>query len=432
MTIKPGLFRTFVQRLSYTVLVVVSFSLGAVPTDAADVNQQGWEAHDRGDFARAFQLWLPLAQQGQVTAQINIGVMYDYGKGVPQNYASAAEWYRAAALQNHVIAQYNYGVFLGEGKVAAVGDEDAQHWLLKAATQGYADAQYKLGIMYAQNAVGQEQKAAASEWLYKAGITYLSSGDSSGAASATSALKAIDSDHHLALELDARAAKNIRPSLEDIGESHSTSVSTGTAWSVATGYAVTNHHVVAGKSSIYLTNHKGEKVLATVVASDVEHDIALLSVAHGKLPPALFLAASNARLGASVFTIGFPRVDVMGKTPKLSLGIISSINGLSDDPTSYQISVPIQPGNSGGPLINMRGEVVGLITTMLGTVGTNNGEPQPLASINYALKADYVEALLRNLPDRSTMVEKSVAHDSDNLEALADRIQHSVMIVMAE
>lgn len=429
---KPGLFRTFVQLLSCTALLVFSFELGAIPANSTEINQQGWEAHDRGDFAQAFQLWLPLAQQGQVTAQINIGVMYDYGKGVPQNFQSAAKWYRAAALQNHVVAQYNYGIFLSEGKVAAEDGEDAMFWLHKAAVQGYADAQYKLGIMYAQSAAGQEQKTAAAEWLYQAGINYLSSGDGNGVESATTALKAIDSGHHLALELDARSAKNIQPSLEDIGESHSTSISTGTAWSVAAGYAVTNHHVIAGKSSVYLMNQKGEKTLATVVASDVEHDIALLSVGNGKLPPALFLAASNARLGASVFTIGFPRVDVMGKTPKLSLGIISSINGLSDDPTSYQISVPIQPGNSGGPLINMRGEVVGLITAMLGTVSSDNGEPQPLASINYALKADYVEALLRDLPDRSAMVEKSVVRDSDNLETLADKIQHSVMIVMAE
>ncbi len=429
---KPVLFRTFVQRLSCTVLCFLSFQLGAVPADPTQINQQGWEAHDRGDFAQAFQLWLPLAQHGNVTAQINIGVMYDYGKGVPQNFSNAEKWYRAAALQNHVIAQYNYGVFLSEGKVAAEDDETAQQWLLKAATQGYADAQYKLGIMYAQSAAVQEQKATAAEWLYQAGINYLSSGDDKGVESATTALKTLDSEHHLALELDARSAKNTQPNLTDIGESSSTSVSTGTAWSVAGGYAVTNHHVVAGKSSIYLMNQKGEKIIATVVASDVEHDIALLSVVNGKLPPALFLAASNARLGASVFTIGFPRVDVMGKTPKLSLGIISSINGLSDDPTSYQISVPIQPGNSGGPLVNMRGEVVGLITTMLGTVSADNGEPQPLASINYALKAGYVEALLRNLPDRSALVERSIAHDSDNLETLADRIQHSVMIVMAE
>lgn len=226
--------------------------------------------------------------------------------------------------------------------------------------------------------------------------------------------------------------KNTQLSEGEFSAPQLTSTSAGTAWSVVGGYAVTNHHVVAGKSSVYLMNAKGEKLVTSVVASDAEHDIALLSVTHGKLPPALNLADSTARLGASVFTIGFPRVDVMGKTPKLSLGIISSINGLSDDPTSYQISVPIQPGNSGGPLINMRGEVVGLITTMLGTVSSENGEPQPLASINYALKADFVEALLRDLPDRSVLTERVAKTDSDSLETLAERIQHSVMIVMAE
>ncbi len=427
-----GLFRKFFQLLSCTALLVLSVELSAVPSDSNGIYQQGWEAHDRGDYVKAFQLWLPLAEQGQVTAQINIGVMYDYGKGVAQDYESAAKWYRAAALQDHVIAQYNLGIFLSEGKIEVSDEEDAVYWLRKAANQGYADAQYQLGMMYAQGAAGVEKQADAPALLYQAGLNYLSTGDGDGARSAASALIEIEPGHELARELNAQLAKNTRPGEGGFGESHTTSRSTGTAWSVATGYAVTNHHVIAGKSTVYLLNEQGEKIPAIVAASDVEHDIALLRVDQGKLPPALLLASSNARLGTSVFTIGFPRVDIMGKTPKLSLGIISSVNGLSDDPTSYQVSVPIQPGNSGGPLVNMRGEVVGLITTMLGSASAGNSEPTPLPNINYALKADYIEALLRDVPDRSAMVEKLVTGDSDSLEILADRIQRSVMIVMAE
>jgi serine protease Do len=132
-----------------------------------------------------------------------------------------------------------------------------------------------------------------------------------------------------------------------------------------------------------------------------------------------------------VFTIGFPRIDVMGTSPKLSLGIISSINGVQDDPSSYQISVPIQPGNSGGPLLNMRGEVVGIITSMLGRVDSANGGSQPLPNINYALKIDVIAEFLPPTAGPSTALNASTG-GGNSLESLARRIQGSVLIVMAE
>jgi S1-C subfamily serine protease len=162
------------------------------------------------------------------------------------------------------------------------------------------------------------------------------------------------------------------------------------------------------------------------------NDIAVISVTDpDQLPPALPLANTNARLGASVFTIGYPRIDVMGKSPKLTKGIISSTNGMRDDPTSYQISVPIQPGNSGGPLLNMHGEVVGLITSMLGTAGAGNNEAVSLPNINYALKIDIIEELLRHLP-RQHAVIKELPVGANNLEELANQIHSSVLIVMSE
>ena len=206
-----------------------------------------------------------------------------------------------------------------------------------------------------------------------------------------------------------------------------------TAWPTTSGYAVTNHHVVAGKPSIVLINSEGEEIAARVVSSDELNDIALLSVEDpARLPAALPLACSSARLGSSVFTIGFPRVDVMGTTPKLSLGIISGVNGLYDDPASYQISVSVQPGNSGGPLLNMQGEVVGIITSMLGTMESADGKTRPIANINYALKADRIEKLLLDVPRQAGEAGLTVVKSGrDSLEALAGRIQNSVMIVRA-
>ena len=181
-----------------------------------------------------------------------------------------------------------------------------------------------------------------------------------------------------------------------------------------------------------LVDRRGREIPARIVSSDAGNDIALLAVDNPEqLPPALPIATAGARLGASVFTIGFPRVDVMGTTPKLSLGIISSVNGMYDDPASYQISVPIQPGNSGGPLVNMRGEVVGLVTSMLGRVNATGGEAQPFANISYALKVDRVMALLLETPQPARAIAE-LSRGGKNLEDLAQKIQGSVMRVRAE
>jgi S1-C subfamily serine protease len=209
-------------------------------------------------------------------------------------------------------------------------------------------------------------------------------------------------------------------------------VSIGTAWPVAAGYAVTNHHIIDGKQQVRLINHRGDELSARVIVSDRAHDIALLRVSDPQeLPPALPLSAQSAGLGASVFTIGFPRIDVMGKSPKLSHGIISSIKGLRDNPSKYQISVPIQQGNSGGPLLNMRGEVVGMITAMLGEVGADGGPAQPVPNIGFALKTDIIRDYLARIPEPTVDIHE-LRPASSSLESLAARVKDSVLIVMAE
>jgi hypothetical protein len=423
------------QLQGLTGMVLLTLLLGArlSPATGADTFQSGWAAYERGDYSQAVDSWLLLARQGHVSAQINLATMYDHGTGVDQDVERALSWYQAAAHQGSAIAQYNLGLFLADRKMLTTNDEDGLYWLFKAAAQNYADAQYQLGLMYAEGIAGPTRIADASQWLYQAGVNYLSSGDAAGARSTIAALQEISSAHQLSLQLESQLTDQSGPRQQDIDDTLAPGLSTGTAWPTTSGYAVTNHHVVSGKQSIVLVNSQGEEIPATVVASDDLNDIALLSVGDpARLPAALPLACASAQLGSSVFTIGFPRVDVMGTTPKLSLGIISGVNGLYDDPASYQISVTIQPGNSGGPLLNMQGEVVGLITSMLGTIDSADGKTQPIPNINYALKADRIEELLLDLPRQARATDVTVLTSGrDSLEALADRIQNSVMIVRA-
>ncbi|MDD2389764.1 MAG: serine protease [Desulfobacterales bacterium] len=207
--------------------------------------------------------------------------------------------------------------------------------------------------------------------------------------------------------------------------------SLGTAWPIESGYVVTNNHVIADSTNVLLVDSFGQKFRAWTVARDEVNDIALLEVYdRGKLPPALPLSDLQAGLGASVFTIGFPRIDIMGKTPKLSNGIISSANGLRDDPMTYQTTVPIQPGNSGGPLLNMRGEVVGMIKSMIGIREETGGPVLTLQNTSCALKVDPIKQLMGFLPQKETVIDV-LPRSSENLELLALRIQDSVLIVVA-
>jgi S1-C subfamily serine protease len=205
----------------------------------------------------------------------------------------------------------------------------------------------------------------------------------------------------------------------------------GTGWPTVSGYVVTSNHVVSDSNHVVVMSRLGEELPARPVLRDEVNDIALLEVSEPwKLPPALPLARTKAKLGTAVFTIGFPRVHYMGKTPKLFTGVISSVNGLRDDPSSYHTTVPIQPGNSGGPLLNMNGEVVGVVTSMLGIRDIEDGHIRIMQNASCVLKIASVKKLLPQLP-KQDLVIKVLPRHSDSLESLAERIEGSVLMVIA-
>ena len=97
-------------------------------TAVASPFQDGLDAFDKGDFQAALQLWLPLAQQGHVAAQLNVAVLYEKGQGVPQDFVEAAKWYRQAAEQGDVQAQYSMGVLSENGTGIAKDPDEARKW----------------------------------------------------------------------------------------------------------------------------------------------------------------------------------------------------------------------------------------------------------------------------------------------------------------
>jgi uncharacterized protein len=119
----------------------------------ADPREDANTAYDRGDYATLLKLPKPLAEQGDPYAQSFLGVMYENGRGVPQDYDEAVKWYRLAAAKGDAHAQYNLGVMYENGKGVPKNYDQAIKCYRLAAGQGNADAQYNLGAMYA-NGVG--------------------------------------------------------------------------------------------------------------------------------------------------------------------------------------------------------------------------------------------------------------------------------------
>jgi S1-C subfamily serine protease/DNA-directed RNA polymerase subunit RPC12/RpoP len=147
--------------------------------------------------------------------------------------------------------------------------------------------------------------------------------------------------------------------------------STGSGFFISEdGLFVTNAHVVEDAIKIEVKGVTGKKK-ATVLRIDKEKDLALLrvSVVDGTVP-ALRISTNNFPIGTQVFTIGYPLVDLQGTQPKFTDGKISSVAGLHDNPDEIQISVAVQPGNSGGPLADNNGDIVGVVVARLNDFNT--------------------------------------------------------------
>jgi len=171
-------------------------------------------------------------------------------------------------------------------------------------------------------------------------------------------------------------------------------VSTGTCFSVAPdGLILTAYHLIKDASTITVRFENVKELTAVPEQISANNDLALLRV-NRRTPVYLTLSPlQNPKLGEPVFTLGFPAPSVLGTEPKFTEGTVSALSGPGNESTFLQVSVPVQPGNSGGPLVNHRGEVVGVITAtaaILPFLQKTGSLPQ---NVNFAVKAGYASLL---------------------------------------
>jgi len=137
---------------------------------------------------------------------------------------------------------------------------------------------------------------------------------------------------------------------------------------------------------------------ATLKRVDTDNDLALMKV-DGKFNALQIVSSRFAKLGEPVFTVGFPNLSLQGFSPKLTRGDINSLSGIADDPRYFQVSLPVQPGNSGGALVNASGQVIGVVTSRMDDLAAINSTGTIPQNINYAIKSSYLLALLESEAD---------------------------------
>ncbi|MCH5220090.1 MAG: WG repeat-containing protein [Muribaculaceae bacterium] len=168
---------------------------------------------------------------------------------------------------------------------------------------------------------------------------------------------------------------------------------TGSGFAIADGYIATNYHVTSGAKNIRIRGVNGDfdkSYKAMVVASDKEHDLAIIRIVDkdfdGIKEIPYQIGKSSADVGENIFVLGYPQIDTMGEEIKLTEGVISALSGYKGNQSMFQISAAVQPGNSGGPLFNEEGNVIGVVCA----------KHADAENANYAVKVSYLFSLVNS------------------------------------
>lgn len=391
-------------------LIVAAVTMSALFGGAKAGVQEAEDAARRGDYATEYRERLALAQKGDANSQYIVGYTHEYGSSVPKDELQAVHWYRKAAEQGLTKAQNRLGVMYGTGKGVPKDEQQAVKWYRKAADQGDDAAQANLGLMYANGRGVPKDEQQASQWYRKSadqgnafsqntlGLMYsngqgvpkdeqkayfwflLSSAQGLDRAKIHRDLVEgkLTASQKANTQLEASSWKPKKSEQGASGNSEGAIVeerrapiaaplpigpeSTGSGWAVSPTQILTNAHVVAGCSRVTVAG----RTTARVQLIDSKSDLALLAVPSN--PAVASLRTGRLRQGDVVTIVGYPLRGVLASSANVTTGNVSALSGIQNDSRFIQISAPVQPGNSGGPLLDSSGNIVGVVVSKLDAV----------------------------------------------------------------
>ncbi len=350
------------------------------------------------DAAKASEWYQKAAAQGDAVAQTELGNRYFNGEGVEKDNAKTVEWYQKAAVQGHAEAQYNLGTMFDQGNGIPKDAAKAVEWRLKAAVQGHAHAQVLIGASYFFGGGSPIDRVLAYAWVNLAA----SKGNADGIGM-RDAMKLSSTDLAEAQRLSsgwkkgqvlAREAGSSKAGTSTPSPAGSLSKkSTGTLFVVNnTGHAITNQHVAGGCTELRIQGRDG---VAKLVTEDKVNDLALVQI-QGAVKEAAAIASEPGKLrqGEDIIAFGFPLNSVLSSGGNLTPGVVSALTGLGNNTNQIQITAPIQPGSSGSPVLNKKGDVVGVVSMKLSDSKMASATGQIGQNVNFAVSGQTLKTFL--------------------------------------
>ena len=377
------------------------------------------------------------AEQGDAPAQLTLGHSYANGRGVPADDREAASWYRKAAEQGHANAQLELGRSYASGKGVPEDDVQAYAWINLACVQRGEDdedaQQHRTDLRQrmtsAQLAEAQKLSRQLDAWIEDGGdeptLAAISSGPVRSSAPSHDMVRPAQS--YLAMLgydigsmdglLGERTTAAVRQFQQDMGISSTGRISeellallrtvadarqkqtrepasSGSGFLVGRdGWIVTNHHVVDGSPRVTV-NCAGTSYDATVRAVEARDDLALLKAPLEVRGAATFSESPRASLGEAATVAGYPLHGVLSKELNVTSGNVSALAGPDDDAKRLQITAPVQPGNSGGPLLDGAGNVIGVVASTLRATDAAKVAGDIPQNVNFAIKGAVVRSFL--------------------------------------
>ena len=351
------------------------------------------------------------AEQGNADSQCTMGSISRENNDLSQ----AAKWYERAALQGNGDAQLSLGEMFARGEGVSQDFVEAYKWFNIAAAS--TNPPPTNGVVFTH-----ELTAAQMEFL----APFFQ----------TTAEKARRARAELAKQMAPaqiaeaqRLSRSFKPRNEGESFSSDTPIASGTGFFISEdGYLISNNHVVEGANRVRLVTSAG-LISARVVKVDAANDLALLK-AEGRFTALPVAASRGVKLGGTVVTVGFPNIGLQGFAPKLAKGEIASLAGAGDDARYFQISVPVQPGNSGGALVDERGNVVGVVSAKLSARAALAASGSLPENVNYAVKSSYLLSFLESVPEVSAKLKEPRTAERKFEDVVKDAEQAAVLVLV--
>ena len=257
----------------------------------------------------------------------------------------------------------------------------------------------------------------------------------------------VDELEEVAIKLDPSLAEEKRQQQAQIEKEQLPQSGTGSGFFVSKmGHVITNAHVVKNCKKVTIGNNANKQVPAELINTDRSNDLALLKLSTLKMvstesqsliqklsvvavPLATngLLRNEDVRLGEKVLVAGYPFGDVFSNTIKVTSGIVSAIRGAGDDSGQFQLDAAVQPGNSGGPIYDSRGNIVGVVVAQLDKLKMAKAIGSMPENVNFGIKASTARQYLTS---RGLPVKKSEGTEEKSTEQLAEIAQNQALMVM--